>query len=141
MDPDGAVAAAERIEAPSRRAQVYILLATGVAERDAQRAFELIESATKDINAAEQFDAVTDRLTFTIKTPFASHSFSLSQGAGLLSTVSTLARVDLNHTLSVARMIKPAAPRALSIISACRATLAETKPKQGGKAESPHAGT
>jgi hypothetical protein len=141
IEVNAAVAAAEKIESPAQQAQVYILLAAGVAGRDTQRAFEFIESATKDINAAEQFDSTNDRLTYTIKTPFASYNFLLSQGAGLLSTVTTLARVDLNRTLSVARMIKPAAPRALSIISACRATLAKTNPKQDGKAESHHTGT
>jgi hypothetical protein len=141
IEVNAAVAAAEKIESPAQRAQVYILLAAGVAERDAQRAFEFLESATRDINAAEQFDSANDRLTLTIKTPFASYSFSLSQGAGLLSTMTTLARVDLNRALATARMIKPAASRALSIIAACRAALPKTSPKSGDKAETLRAGT
>jgi hypothetical protein len=135
IEVNAAVAEAEKIDSPAQRAQVYILLAAGMAERDAQRAFEFIESAAKDINAAEQFDPANDRLTFTIKTPFASYNFSLSQGAGLLSTVTTLARIDLNRALAAARMIKPAAPRALSIISACRAALTKASHKPGDKVE------
>jgi hypothetical protein len=118
-----AVAAATRTEDRAQRARVHIYLASGWVKRDALRAFEFIEAAVKDINAAEQFDSTDDQITFKIETPLAVQTFVLSQGVGLLSDVSQLAAVDFLRTLYLARELRPAAPRALSIIAACRVAL------------------
>jgi len=118
-----AVVAASRTEDRAQRARVNIYLASGWVKRDALRAFEFIEAAVKDINAAEQFDSTDDRITFKIETPLAVQTFVLSQGMGLLSDVSQLAAVDFLRTLYVARELRPVAPRALSIIAACRVVL------------------
>jgi len=118
-----AVEAATKTEDRAQRARVHIYLASGWVKRDALRAFEFIEAAVKDINAVEQFDSTDDRITFTIETPLAVQTFVLSQGVGLLSDVSQLAAVDFLRTLYLARELRPAAPRALSIIAACRVAL------------------
>lgn len=108
----------------AQRARVYIYLAAGLVEWDAARAFELLETAGKDINDAEQFDALNDRLTFKIQTPAqASFTFEISRGVGLPTIISQLARIDFNRTLTIAQALREPAPRALSVIAACRTVI------------------
>lgn len=116
-----AAAEAAKLEDRTQRARVYIFLAAGLADRDAARAFELLEAAAKDINDAEQFDPLNERLTFKIQTPApASFTFEISRDVGLLSIVSRLAQADFNRALAIAQLLREPAPRALSIIAACR---------------------
>ncbi len=118
-----AVAAATKTEDRSQRARVYIYLAEGWAKHDKLRAFELLNEAIKDINAAERFDPIDDRITFKIVTPLSTQTIVLDQGVSLLSNVSQLARVDFLRVLYLVRDLRPTAPRALGIIAACRAVL------------------
>lgn len=123
-EANAAAVEAAKLTDRAQRARVYIYLAAGLAERDAARAFELLETAGKDINDTEQFDPLSDRLIFKIQTPIqASFTFEISQGVGLLTTVSQLAKIDFNRALTIAQSLKEPAPRALSAIAACRAVL------------------
>jgi len=122
-----AVAAVTKTEDRAQRARVYIYLAEGWAKRDKFRAFELLGAAIKEINAAERFDPSDDRITFKVVTPLATHTIVLSEGVSLLSNVSQLARADFFHALSLVRELRPASPRALSVIAACRAVLIDQK--------------
>lgn len=122
-----AVAAAKKTEDRAQRALIYIYLAEGWAKRDKFRAFELLDAAVKEINAAEQFDPIDDRIILKIVTPLATHTIVLNQGVGLLSNVSQLAGTDFLRALSLVRELRPSSPRALSVIAACRAVLIDQK--------------
>jgi tetratricopeptide (TPR) repeat protein len=122
-----AVTAALKTEDRAQRARIYIYLAEGWAKRDKFRTFELLSAAIKEINAAEQFDPSDDQITFKIVTPLATYTMVLSQGVSLLSNVSQLARADFLRVLSLLRELRPASPRALATIAACRAVLIDHK--------------
>ncbi|MGI9107610.1 MAG: hypothetical protein ACR2G4_15335 [Pyrinomonadaceae bacterium] len=123
-EANAAVAEAAKLANRAQRARIYIYLAAGLAEWDAARAFELLEAAGTDINDTEHFDALDDRLTFRIQTPApASFTFDISSGVGLLPIISQLAKTDFNRVLTMAQALREPAPRALSIIAACRAVI------------------
>jgi len=127
QEVNDAVAAATKTEDRAQRARVYIYLAEGWAKRDKLRAFELLDAAIKDINAAERFDPIDDRITFKIVTPLATETVVLNQGVSLLSNVSQLAGADFLRVLYLVRELRQASPRALSVIAACRAALIDNK--------------
>lgn len=121
---NAAVVKARKIDDHRERGLLYISLAAGVAKWDALRAFELVESAVKDINQAEGFDPLEGQFAFQIRTPLrASYRVIYSEGASLLSVVPHLARVDFLRTLDLARSLRGPAPHAFAVITACRAVL------------------
>lgn len=116
---------AAKTEDAAQRARLYIYLAAGLAERDATRAFEIFERAVTAINLAENFDPLNDNLMFIIKSSLGSYSMNLSRGIGLVSVIKTLSQADVSRALDLAQRLRPATPRALSVITACRAALKE----------------
>ncbi|HWX42918.1 MAG TPA: hypothetical protein VN345_17350 [Blastocatellia bacterium] len=151
--------AANRIDDPARRGQVYVYIATGLAKKDPLRAFQSAEAAIKAVDAAERFDATGRGLLFRIFKPdrtVTTQSFAIPYESSLVSLVGELAKADLSRTLGLARTLRSAEPRALSVLAACRVALpSETraqpterkkqpekkKQKTAGNADSAHDGS
>jgi len=126
-----AIIDAAKTENKAERARVYIYLSAGLAKQDALRAFEILGSAVKDINASEKFQLSDEQLTFEFHTPLGNHYvFSLGQGASILSIMPYLARADFNRTTSLAQSLRSDQLRAATIIAACRTMLPGKKQAQ-----------
>jgi hypothetical protein len=84
----------------------------------------VIESAVKDINAAEKFNLTGGGIIFEFTMPGGGrNSYGFSQNSSLLSVLSVLARSDLYRTINVARALVAPSSRALGVIAACRTVI------------------
>jgi hypothetical protein len=131
-----AFTAANRIDDPERRGQVYVYIAAVLVKSDSVRAFQAAEAAIKSIDTAEHFDVRRSSPAFRITKPdgmVVVHSFSVPGQSSLISLISELTRSDLNRTLELARSLRSAQPRALSVLAACRVGLTIEIPKQPTK--------
>ena len=125
---DYAWSRAAKVNDRNQRVRVYLYLASGIAGRDILRAFEIIESAVKDLNSLDKFDAADDRMKFELRSPAGgTKSYSYGSGIGLLSVVKQLARADLNRTMSLVRSLRSPAPRGFALLEACRVGLTGDK--------------
>ena len=133
-----AASEAAKVDPRDHRAQVYIYLASMVTAGDAPKAFELLEAAVGDINAAEKFDPAGSVLLFEMQSPKGSKStMGFSRSVSLLSVIPPLAKTDLTRAINAARYLTVPEPRALAVIAACRDMLAADKKGDAKKAEPP----
>lgn len=125
-----AITEASKSDNPALRAGVYIYMAAGFAEREPLRAFELIETTLKDINAVEDFNLIDEKVGFEVKTGLgASYSFTIIEGGNLLQAMSRLALADPARAMSLGRALRSPEIRAYTLITVCRSVLrANTKP-------------
>ena len=137
-----AFTAANRIDDPGRRGQVYVYIGSLVVKGDSSRAFQAAEAAIKSIDAAGHFDVRRSSPMFLITKPdgmVIAQSFSIPGQSSLLALVTELARADLNRTLGFARTLRSAQARALSVLTACRVGLdSQTKKEASGEKKEPH---
>lgn len=125
-----AITEAGKSDDPAQRAGVYIYMAAGFADREPLRAFELIETALKDINAVEDFNLIDEKVGFKMQTGLgASYSFTITEGESLLQAMSRLALADPARAISLGRALRSPEMRAYALISVCRSVLrVTTKP-------------
>ncbi|MGA9774220.1 MAG: hypothetical protein WBV94_34650 [Blastocatellia bacterium] len=128
---------AAKVDGHAQRADVYIHLADVVIARgDVIRAFEFLEAAAADINAAEQFNPRGQALILQIKSPKGTPgTFGISRSYSLLTVITRLAKTDLSRAINAARSLTVPEPRALSVIAACREALAAAKKPSNDKDE------
>jgi hypothetical protein len=135
-----AASEAAKVDPRSQRAQVYIYLASMVTARDATKAFEFLEGAVGDINAAEKFDPAGSVLLFEMQSPKGSKSMvGFSRSVSLLSVIPPLAKTDLTRAINTSRFLTVPESRALTVIAACRDVLASDKKKGEVKKAAPPA--
>lgn len=133
---NAAILEAARTDDRAARARVYTFLASGLAKHDELRAFEMIETAIKDINAVEKFNPTGEALMFEFSMPGGgSHSYGFGQAGSLTTVLPVLARSDFYRAINAARSLTQARPRALSVIETCRAVLGVEKKSGDKKAE------
>ena len=134
-----AASEAAKVDTRGQRAEAYIYLAGVVTARDTSKAFEFLEAAVGDINAADKFDASGSVLLFEMQSPKGSKSLmGFSRSVSLVSVIPPLAKTDLTHALNAARYLSVPEPRALAVIAACRDVLAsDKKPIEVKKANPP----
>ena len=126
---------AAKVDSRGKRAQVYIYMVGMCVERDTAKAFEFIEAAVGDINAAEKFDLNSSTLLLDLQSPKGSRStLGFARSISLISVIPQLAKTDLSRMLNTARALTVPEPRALAVIAACREALA-ARPTE--KTESP----
>lgn len=137
---NAAASEAAKVGNRGKRAEIYIYLAGVMTGRDAPRAFEFLEAAVGDINAAEKFDANGPALLFELQAPKGSKSMiGFSRSVSLVSVISPLAKTDLYRAITAARSLSGPGPRALSVIAACRDVLAADKKQDNVKKAEPAA--
>ena len=137
-----AASEAAKVDTRSQRAQVYIYLAAMVTARDAPKAFEFLEGAMLDINAADMFDPAGSVLLFEMQSPRGGKSMmGFSRSVSLLSVMPPLAKTDITRAINTARFLTVPEPRALTVIAACRDVLAAEKKKVEVKAAEPPGNT
>lgn len=120
-----ATSEAARINGHGERADAYLHLADVMMARDMTRAFEFLEAAVTDINAAEQFNPDGKALILQLRSPKGTPgTFGVGRSYSLLTVIARLAKTDLLRAINAARSLTVAEPRALAVIAACREALA-----------------
>jgi hypothetical protein len=133
---NAAAVEAARTDDRAQRARLYVYLTDGLARHDAPRAFEMVEMAVKDINAAEKFNPAGESLLFVFPMPGGgSSSYGFGQHGSLVSALGMLARSDLYRTINVARSLVAPWARSAGVIAACRSVLATPRRPVEKKAE------